>query len=395
MTGLVSTLGSSTRKQPAIPAGVAIIANADAMADLRKALGTGALGDARLLALACDAPVPDGVLDDTTLLVLEVEHANPASLSRISSLRAARPGLPIIAALHDADVAEVRTIMRLGVVNVVQLPFELAELTTQLEDSLGTAKGKEGERALAPLITVVGSTGGSGTTTVITHLAAELARTSKGARGICVIDLDLQGGEVAYYVGQNPKVTVSALLDAGDRLDPELLRSAVTESGHGFSIIAAPETITALDEVKDENLLRLITLLRQEFDLVLVDLPVDWTGWALSVALASDPVVMVIELSVASLRQAKRRLDLFSSIGLVANRLKLVANRVERKLFRPIDVDAVNEVLGMKVMATLTDEDGRMDAAQNEGQLITDVHRHCKFAADIAELAQALTAMDR
>ncbi|HMO67128.1 MAG TPA: pilus assembly protein CpaE, partial [Novosphingobium sp.] len=204
---------------------------------------------------------------------------------------------------------------------------------------------------------------------------------------------DLQAGELACYAGQKPQVTVTALLDAGERLDAELLHSAVTDSGHGFVLIAAPDVILPLDHVDDAHLLRLLDLARREFDIVLVDLPTDWTSWALSVALASSDVLLVVEASVASMRQAKRRLDLFDTVGLDRGAVRLVANRVEHRMFRAIGVDQIREVLEHDIFAVLSDEDSAMRSAQDEGLMIT--HRRSRFAAEIEALAAQLTSEGR
>ena len=93
------------------------------------------------------------------------------------------------------------------------------------------------------MVSVVQATGGSGATTTLTHLAEAMARLNPGSRGVCLIDLDLQGGDVASYLGLTPKVSVDVLLDAGSRLDAELMRSAITPTRHGFDFLAAPEAI--------------------------------------------------------------------------------------------------------------------------------------------------------
>ncbi len=373
-----------------MPIGVSIVANATDIERLRGSEAASQLGDLALVALSPDAPLPDGLATSASLLVLEVDPDDAASLRRISEVRSRHPNIPIIAALRDADVSLVRTLIRQGIADVTQLPFDAKDLAGQILEAAATQASKTAPAKLAPMVTVAGSMGGCGATTIITHLAASLAKKGLGKRGVCVVDLDMQSGEVSYYVGQQPKVTVTALLDAGDRLDAELMHSAVTDSKHGFSVIAAPETITPLDEVNDDRLLKLLSFIRREFDFVIVDLPDAWTSWTLSVVMASTEVVLVTQLSVASMRQAKRRLELFASIGLPVKRIKLVANRVERKLFRSIGLSEVRDVLSHDVVVALAEENDAMSSAQNEGHLITDVQHHCKFAADIESLAQLL-----
>jgi len=382
------TLSSTPPEQ----ARAAIVAGEADIEALRASAGLAALGEAGLHAQAPDQPVPAEVLADASVLVLEIDTADPASIARIADIRRLAPGMPIIAALQVADVPAVRTLMRQGIADIVQLPFDARELAARIQEATASShKGGPAPR-LAPMFTIAGSTGGCGATTVITHLAAALARLDGGNRKVCVVDLDMQGGEVADYVGQQARVTVSALLEAGERLDAEMLRGAITDSKHGFSLIAAPTSITPLDHVDVERLLNLLNLVRREFDVVLVDLPTDWTGWGLSVATASARIFLVVETSVASMRQAKRRLELFDSVGIAPGKVELLVNRVEHKLFRSIGIAEVREVLGKEIRAELSDEEDAMKSAQDEGLLIGDLRSHARFVNEIGKLAQSLLA---
>jgi pilus assembly protein CpaE len=349
--------------------------------------------DATLVSLAADAELSGDIAKQAKVLVLEVDPSSAESLRRIGKLRAAREDLPIIAALSKADVSLVRTLVRQGITDVAELPFAPDELASQILEASTRLAELAPKGALAPMISVIRSAGGSGATTVLTHLAAELAKVDQTGKGVCVIDLDLQSGDVAAFIGQDPKVTVLALLEAGDRLDTELLRSTITSTPYHFSIIAAPDAIAPLDTVDVEQLLRVLSFVRRQFGYVLVDLPADWTDWSLSTVVASTDVLLVTDLSIASLRQARRRLDLLRSVGLGKHQLKVIANRMERRLFKTIGVDEVTEALDCEVIATLSADPATLREAQDQGLLVTDVAHRNKFASEIRALAGLLASV--
>lgn len=389
-------LDPTDRKSPARPgASVAFVAREAAVAALRAAPDVALLGGIECHAAGLDDPLADGWVANASAVVIEVAGDSLASLSRVEHLRQHYPQLPVIAALGSTDIALTRALLRQGVSDIARLPLDTAELAGQLAELAQGRAGADAAAPLAPLVVFAGGTGGCGATTILTHLAAELAQGRTKGRKLCVIDLDLQAGEVAYYLGQVPRVTVSALLDAGDRLDPELLQGALTDSGHGFAIIAAPDTITPLDDVDQDRLLELLRLVRTTFDLVLVDLPTDWSNWSLSLALAADQLVLVTNLSVAGLRQTRRRLDLFATLGVRAERIRVIANRAEHGLFQSIDLKDAGQALGCDITATVADADGQLAEAQNEGRLLTDLRKHGRFAGDIERLAQILALESR
>jgi pilus assembly protein CpaE len=237
---------------------------------------------------------------------------------------------------------------------------------------------------------VVRSVGGSGSTTVLTHLAAALAQAAPDGKRVCVVDLDLQGGEVAAYLGTPAPVTIAALIEAGERLDDDLVNSTLLETRYGFSIVAAPEAITPLDAVNAEQVLAVLASLRRRFGYVLVDLPANWTNWSLSVAARADRVFMVSDSSIAGLRQGRRKIDLLESVDVRRDAIKLVANRTERRLFRTVGTEEIAEALRVDVVATLGEEHGTLRAAQDQGVLLGDTAGRTAYVKAIDGLAQLI-----
>ena len=321
-----------------LPSDVYVVANSREIERLQAAAGLRRLAEINCVALPAAEPVPSEVIARAAVLVIEVDPTDKTSLRRIAQVRAARRDLPLIVALHDASASAIRTLVRQGVDDVVSIPLDLDDLATQLLDLVAQLQSSDTARApLAPLISVVRSTGGSGATTIVTHLAAALAEHSGRANGACVIDLDIQFGNVAMSLGCEAKTTVVDLLEAGDRLDAELLQAGAIDSRRGFDVIAAPFAITPLENVDVDRLLHLLTVARRGYGSVLVDFPANWTNWTLSAALASTDIVLVTDLTIAGLRQAKRRVELFDTVGLPRDRLRIVVNRVEKRLFRAMN----------------------------------------------------------
>ena len=343
--------------------------------------------------LRAGEPILDDLLDDVALVVVEVDPRNSSSMQRIGHIRDKRPGLPIVAAIDGASVSLVRALLRQGVSDVVSLPFDQEELLQVILDTVANKMASVSETAtLAPTVAVIRSLGGCGATSIATHLAADLAAHDDSGRGAVIADLDLQFGSVADYLGLRPRATFGDLLGADTRLDEELLRSVAADAGGGLSVIAAPETIMPLESVETDDVLRVIRLLRQQFGYVVLDLPANWTNWTLSAASAANAIVLVVELSIASLRQAQRRLELLHSVGIDERAIEIVVNRVENRLFRTIGLDDVAKTLGHQVTGAVSLETPALNTAQNQGVLLGKVARKSKFAQDIARMSETLRA---
>ena len=352
----------------------------------------GALGGAVLYSADAAAPIPDSLIRQARVIVLEVDATNDASLRRLASIRANHADVSIVAALQNADLSLVRALIRQGVVDVTELPFAAGQLEDQVLDAYASIAKKSADSDLAQTVSVVGAIGGSGATTLLTHLASAIARKNGGNKGVCLVDLDLQRGTVASYLKLQPKVTMQALLDAGSRLDRDLMLSAVTETDLGFSVIAAPESIAPADHLDVDHVVATMRLIRSSFDYVLFDLPPMWTNWSLSIAGWSNQILLATDTSISSLRQAKRTLGLLQSLEVPASRMGIVANRVERGMFRSMRTDDIEQVLGAEVMATVADAGSALRAAQDQGLLLSATHGKTKFSADVTSLADTIMA---
>jgi len=338
-----------------------------------------------------DDPVELDALESCSLLLLEVDPHSRESMERLEAIKSAKPSLPIIAAIPDASVSLVRTLVRAGVADIVSLPLQFDEVLETAVSVLGQQKQQAKQTVrLAPMFAVARSIGGCGATSVATHLVAELAGFASGSRGVAIIDLDLQFGSVADFMSGEGRGSILDLLTADERLDEDLMRSVARSVGDNVAVFAAPDAIPPLESIDTDRLLRVVEMIRRNYDYVILDLPANWTNWALSVLSAADSVLLVTELSVASLRQAKRRLELFDTVGIERHKIGVVVNRVQRRLFKTIDVNDVSETLGREVLGSISLEDQLLGSAQDQGMLVQQLQRKSRFHADIHKLAELL-----
>ncbi len=368
----------------AAPEHVAAIAEADS-----------ALSFPGLASFACgnDQPIPDHLIGAAQVLVVEVDPDLPESINRLIELGRRYPALPRIAAIANGSVSLVRTLVREGVADVVSLPFKFEELLEASLNAIAAAQVRpESMVKLAPVISVVRSIGGCGASSVATHLVCNLADRLPAVRPFAIADFDLQSGSVSDYLGATGSGSLLDLLAAGERLDQELVQSIAQTTSHNVAVFAAPPDIQQLENVETDQVLRLIGMMRQNYAGVLLDLPADWTNWALSAVSASDLVILVVELSVNSLRQAKRRLQLFESVGIDPGKIVLLVNRVERRMFKSIDLSDVAATLSREVIGNLALEEPQLASAQAQGVLVQSVNRKSKFNNDLLKLAEDLGA---
>jgi pilus assembly protein CpaE len=212
-----------------------------------------------LRALEAGEAVPGDILQTTQCLFLEVAPEIPGSIRRVESVRNARPDLTVIAMITTPEFSVTRALIRQGVQDVISLPLRAEDVVSILMDVGARIAGAQTN--LAPVVAVASPTGGAGATTVITHLGSALAKAAP-SKSCCIIDLDVQFGDVANYYGLKAKTSVVDLIEAGDRMDNVMVREAVINSGRGPQVIAAPGEMNPLEDISGDRLQQLLRTCR-------------------------------------------------------------------------------------------------------------------------------------
>jgi pilus assembly protein CpaE len=333
-------------------------------------------------------------LAGSPVAIVQVDPGNPASIKRFEQL-AAKVSTPLVAAAYEPPLALVRALVRAGAHDVVPLPLSLDELETSLAPVRDALMKRKKSLALAngKLVTVIKGVGGVGATALLTQLAIRFAAKERlHDREVCLADLDVQFGDVAFQLGLQPKLSLSDLLDAGNRLDAALLRATTTQHASGLNIIAPPADMMPLESIASEQLLQIVSLATREFKTVFVDLPTNWTNWSLSLVARSDLILLVTEMTVAGLNRARRQLNLLQSQDLGPLNIRIVMNRVDKAMSRSIRAADVREALGYDVAFTVSNDGPLMRAAIDRGVPIDEIKRKSGIAKDLDLLDAGVAA---
>jgi pilus assembly protein CpaE len=174
------------------------------------------------------------------------------------------------------------------------------------------------------LLVFLGAKGGAGVTTLACNFAVALAQES--GQSTLLIDLDLPLGDAALNLGIVTEYsTVNALQDAG-RLDASFLHKLLTKHSSGVSVLAAPGKFPQF-HATNEAIDKLMTVARQEFDNVVVDVGarLDLTDSALF--RDAYTIYLVTQAGIPELRNSNRLISQFFSMG--GPKLEIVVNRHE------------------------------------------------------------------
>jgi pilus assembly protein CpaE len=147
-----------------------------------------------------------------------------------------------------------------------------------------------------------------------------------------------------------------------------------------------------LEGLTSDHVVDIVDLASREYGTVFVDLPTNWTNWSLSLLARSDLVLLITELTVASLNRAKRQLALIESQDLGLLDVRVVVNRFEKSQTRFIRTSDVRTALGRDIAYTIGNDFPLMRAAIDQGVPISEIKRKSALGKDLDILDAGIAA---
>lgn len=287
-----------------------------------------------------DVLASDGPFD---LLVAGPSLATRTGLARLEVIHDELPDMQLLLAFGRRPDAALRDIVRTGAVDLVQLPVDdglLRESVTRVldmvrrkESNLGPAPAISGNghrQSLGRVFTMSSATGGCGKTFIATNLAFLLSHYS-GKRA-CIIDLDLQFGEVSTALRLRPKYTIHDALQREDT-DQDDLQAHIEEymvaHESGISVLAAPKDPAEADTIDPIHVSRIINAARARFDYVVIDTPSALNEIVLAAFDLSDILFTMATLDLPSVRNMGVFLSALDRLKIPSDNIKLILNKAE------------------------------------------------------------------
>jgi pilus assembly protein CpaE len=311
---------------------------------------------------------------------------DPTEVNRLGAIiRDKDADVAVIAMGANVTLEAVRGLMRKGVSDVLPQPVSADDLFTALDAiAQRVQRLRAAEGPGSKIYTFLKSGGGVGATTLAVHTALALGKATPSMPKTCLLDLDLQYGKAALYLDLQSSVSVADLIRSPDRMDSSLLHGVMLPHKSGLDVLAAPREFMALESMEPEVARDLVDLARTEYDYVVVDLPQDWTGWSQAILGRSDLIVLVAQLNVASIRQARRQLDILKEEGFGGVPLAVMLNRYNRGLWGSrISLKEAKEALGRSIDYFIPNNYKLVSEALDRGVALAEVKRRSKVEKEI------------
>lgn len=336
--------------------------------------------------------------DGARVVVLGPTVAVDTALAVGGQITAADPGTAVVMIAQRVTTELLRLALRAGLHDVLsadeQTYEEVARSVREAHDAAvmragTTAVGEApGPVTRARVVTVFSTKGGVGKSVIATNLAVALARG--GDRTVVLVDLDLESGDVGILLDIQPSHTIFDAAQALDRLDVEMLGGMLVAHGSGLLTLLAPVRPEDADMVTASRAGRIIDLVRQLADVVVIDTPGTMSELVLTAVDKSDVVLAVSTMDMPSVKNMRVALQKLRQLGVRSDLVRLVLNRADSKVL--MEVSDVESALGAKVYARVP-SDRLVPRSVNKGVPIVTDQPKSGVARSIMDLAAEVVSV--
>ncbi|WP_426194800.1 AAA family ATPase [Massilia sp. DWR3-1-1] len=326
------------------------------------------------------------LVDPPELVIIDAKHGDATDvglLDRFCKLHAASNFILLTSAIEQHDLL-IRA-MRAGVREVLPLPLvhhafhEALDRITNTSAIPATHDGK--------VLAFISCKGGSGATFISTNFGYALATLAD--KKVMLIDLHGQFGDAALYVSdQKPVMTLADVCSQIARIDGPFLESCLVHVGGGFGVLAAADDPAHAGNLKPEQMDTLLRVARQHYDFIVLDVGRQIDAMSLRALDNADAIYPILQLALPDIRDGRRLLDIFRSLGYPVDSIRLIVNRYEKG--GKLRLQDLQSALGAEVLHTIPNDYMAVTDSVNQGVPVLQLSRSSAVARSLIELVELM-----
>ena len=303
-------------------------------------------------------------------------------------LRSEYPDLHTFAVSSYSEPEGIIAAMRAGCVEYLSKPMQHERVLDGLARVEAKQKKKARSRVRGKVITLVGTKGGTGVTSLALHLALELAH--EGKRKCVLVDQHPALGDASLYLGTGRhQYSFYELANNSDRLDEELLQGFLLHHNSGLHLLDSPEMVDAIHGAPPSAVEHTLAFLADTYQFVVVDCPPGLTDVTLESIAQSEQIAIVMTAELPSVRNSVRYIEHLSKLGYTSSSIHVVLNRYSKR--GPLSDDNIEKALGREISLRVPNSYNEVIQAINTGAPISSGNKS-DFGAAIQKWAHELAS---
>ncbi|CAN5876863.1 hypothetical protein BH24ACT15_BH24ACT15_18320 [soil metagenome] len=338
------------------------------LADLSAEAGTFAIAQTVPDTVALNSALE---LTDVDVVVLDSGIGPLSALDVAHDLTQRYPDVALVLLAEELGQEVLERALHSGFRGVIGTPLGLEDVSRKLEAAgqwsqrLRHRLTESAEDRRGRMIAIAGAKGGVGATTIATHLALE-TQLANPERRVCLIDFDLQTGDIRTMLDLSHHRSVDDLVEVAHEVTSRHLNDALYAHKSGLRILLPPPQGEHEADITPEVARGILGAIRTRFDLVVADVgSVATDGGSMATELA-DEVLLVTTPDVLAMRSGARLIQLWERRRFRKDGITVLVNRASRDT--EVQPDLIGRVLDLPVMSATVPASFRdLETAVNTG----------------------------
>jgi pilus assembly protein CpaE len=338
------------------------------------------------------------------VVLMDINMPDMDGIAATERLSAEVPATAVVMMSVQGEADYLRRSMLAGAREFLVKPFSSDELTASIRQVYSRERDKASRMLIAnpapaparassgrepgQVVAVFSPKGGVGRTTVAVNLA--VAAATELGKKVVIVDGSFQFGDVGVLLNLNPKnKSIADLvpeLEAGG--EPESIDTFVINHSSGVRVLLAPPSPEMAELITPSGVKRVLEVLRESNDLVIVDCSSYFNDTTLAILDASDIILTMLTLEITSIKNMRLFLEVADQLGYDSRKMRLVLNRADSTL--GIRVADVEHSIGRKVDHSIVSDGRSVVYALNRGVPFFLSNRETQVSQDILRLATTL-----
>ena len=329
-------------------------------------------------------------LFSTNVLIIDSETASKADLKAISSCTKEHSNPAIIYATNHTHEAGLLELMRAGVMEVISYPVISSELLEAIERLRLRRYIASTYRPRGKILSFISAKGGAGATFIAGNLGYSLAVDCK--QKVLFIDLHMQFGDAAFYLVETAGSGTLTDVISQTGLDSTVVASATTPVTDNYFLLQAPDSPDKAVGIKPQHIDNLLTVVIQDYDYVIVDLPREIDAITMKVLDRSDKIYIVFQPVISYLRAVTKVLNLFNLLGYESKKIETILNRMDKGVV--ISVEKMEDAIQKAIDWVFPNDFINATESVNTGIPIEKMRPHIPLSNAFKAMAGEITEVE-
>ncbi len=331
------------------------------------------------------------------LVIVSLDADRNKALQMIAQLAVEYPQLPILTVSSDHQA--LLESLRNGARYFLTYPLGLEDLLLTLRRAVSESGVHQISSTGMPLgpqsslvVSLLGSRGGVGCTSLAVNLASTLATDRNNHVALIDLDLALGDADVALEMNDPNNLSIADLARNIERLDMNYLKRTLVEHPEtGVSLLRHPLEMHEISVIHEGHVERILNLLKISYNFMILDLSKCLMPTDLLALRMSDMILLMTQLELSSLRNTVRILHTLSLEDDLGERVRILVNRVGAEHGdEEISLKKAEEVLGKPIFWQIPNDSRPMMGSRVAGQPLLKFDPKCRAQRSIAGLAATL-----